>query len=589
MLTVAAAILAAAAILWPVLVRAFTPPVSTAPDPVTISEYRGDFAVSADGRMRATETLKTEFPCCRHGIFRFWDVVAPWDGHVRLIPEDIKVTVDGHSVPVQLLWQDARRFRVAKIGDADHTVSPGVHTYVISYAVDGVLAPTDAGAVPGESGSWAGESNASVFYWNVIAGGWQMSMDRSQSRITLPTPTRDIKCTYGYDSRGECSVTGAGTNDIVVKTGPLGPRTPVTVRATQTIKPAGQHWLPWVAAYDGVLGQSFPLALVVAGLGAVGLVVGRLWEWRSREQSPGYPVMYEPPPGLGPAQTYYVMHEGLSATALTGTLLYQAEQGLTQLTQQSAKDWVIEGKGGNWSAVDEVTRAVGESLGVTGAGSSFHADGSVSAGQSLNVAKGRLTSGAKAWSRSSGLIVPAGSEAMGRAAVVAASLIAAALIIWRPGDITLWAIPFACFAVGGIGLLRGGVGTRRTAAGREAWSRAGGFHRLLSTSSAEARFDFSANKQLYAAFIPYAVAFGCADTWAQKYQANTGEVPPTPTWYAGPAYSSGFWGTSTGFDSFESSLQSSIGAYQASQSSSSSGGGGFSGGGGGGGGGGGSW
>ncbi|MFT4009749.1 MAG: DUF2207 domain-containing protein [Nocardioidaceae bacterium] len=587
-MTLVATLIAAVAVCWPLLARVIPTGVSTAPDPVTISDYQGDFQVSADGTLRATETLQTEFPCCRHGIFRFWPIAAPWDTHTRLIPRHIEVTMDGGSVPVDLSWEDGRQYRVAKIGDPDHTVLPGTHTYVISYTVAGVLAPTSAGVVPGESGSWAGESDASVFYWNVVAGGWQMSIGKSESRVTLPTATRDIKCTYGYDSQGLCDVTSGGTDGIVIKTGSLGPRTPVTVRATQTIEPAGQHRLPWTTAYDGVLGQSLPLALIVGVLGLAGIVVGRFWEWRSREPVPGYPVMYEPPPGLGPVQTYYVMYERLPADALTATLLYQAERGLTQLTQRGPKNWLIEGKGGDWAGVDEVTRAVGESLGVTGAGNSFHADGSVSAGASLNQAKGTLAT-VIAWSRSSGLVVSSGIEALGRVAVLAAFVLAATLVFWRPVGITLWAVPFAAFAIGGIGLLRSGVGTRRTPAGREVWSRAGGFYRLLSTPSSEARFDFSANKQLYTAFIPYAVAFGCADKWAQKYQANTGELPPTPAWYAGPGYSSGFWGTSTGFESFESSLQSSIGAYQATQSSSSSGGGGFSGGGGGGGGGGGSW
>ena len=59
----------------------------------------------------------------------------------------------------------------------------------------------------------------------------------------------------------------------------------------------------------------------------------------------------------------------------------------------------------------------------------------------------------------------------------------------------------------------------RTPAGRQLWSQVGGFHRMLATDSAESRFDFAARKDLYTAYIPFAVAGGAAAAWAAKYQA----------------------------------------------------------------------
>jgi uncharacterized membrane protein len=134
-----------------------------------------------------------------------------------------------------------------------------------------------------------------------------------------------------------------------------------------------------------------------------------------------------------------------------------------------------------------------------------------------------------------------------------------------------------------------GAGTIRTQSGRELWSRVGGFYRVLSTDSAEARFDFSGRKELYTAYLPWAVAFGCADTWAKKYKIETGEEPPVPLYYAYAGASTQNFADSMVHD-FNSTVSSAISSYEATQSSSSSGGGGgFSGGGGGGGGGGGSW
>ena len=40
--------------------------------------------------------------------------------------------------------------------------------------------------------------------------------------------------------------------------------------------------------------------------------------------------------------------------------------------------------------------------------------------------------------------------------------------------------------------------------------------------SSKQRFDFSGRKELYTAYIPWAVAFGCADEWAEKYRTEIG-------------------------------------------------------------------
>ena len=87
---------------------------------------------------------------------------------------------------------------------------------------------------------------------------------------------------------------------------------------------------------------------------------------------------------------------------------------------------------------------------------------------------------------------------------------------------TMWALPFAAFFLFSARSWVDGVGTRRTEAGRELWSQAGGFHRMLATDSAETRFDFGARKDLYTAYVPFAVAAGAAALWAKKYETTTG-------------------------------------------------------------------
>ena len=563
---------------------------STGPDPVSVSDYTADLTVGADGTLTAHETLETTFPYGRHGIFRFWDVVDPNDSHVRLRPRDIEVQLDGGAVPFQLLWENGTRYRVAKIGDPDSTVLPGSHTYEISYRIDGVLAPTGIGG--NQTSSWASDDDqASTFYWNVVAGGWQLDIAQSTVVVHLPAVSAEgVQCATGVGSSDGCRVIGAGTDTLTVQTGALPPRTPVTVRADVRTPLPERATVPWPAAFDGVLGRWWWLTLTLLLLTGLGFVVGVTMTLRSREQRPGYPVMYAPPEGLGPVQTSYLLTESVPDEALTATLLHQAERALTRLDDAQNGTWTITGVAlpEAWEQTDPVTRAVGERLGLVAQGT-FHADKSVAAGKALNTAKSEIVKDTKGWALGSGLMVAAGHETFAKALVGLALVLGGVLAFWHPFHLSLLAVPFLGFALGGAGLLGAGVGTRRTASGREAWSRAGGFRRVLSTPSAEDRFDFSAHRDLYTAYIPYAVALDCADAWARKYQAWTGEPAPTPSWY--PVYAGGgggWFGGGSGFDGFESSLRSSISAYQATQTSSSSGGG-FSGGGGGGGGGGGSW
>ncbi len=98
---------------------------------------------------------------------------------------------------------------------------------------------------------------------------------------------------------------------------------------------------------------------------------------------------------------------------------------------------------------------------------------------------------------------------------------------------SLIGLPFGLFAVFALPVLAPGASTIRTPKGREAWSRLGGFRRVLSTPSSEARFDFSGRKELYTAYIPWAVAFGCAREWAEKYRVEAQEEPPVPGYYIG--------------------------------------------------------
>jgi hypothetical protein len=579
-------------LLWPLVFKGGSQ-ASDIDDPVVFSNYKVNAVVDRVGDMNAVETITAEFPGGRHGIFRYFDVANQNSLRVRQKPEITSILLDGQPAPYQMLWEDGERFRVAKIGDPDQYLTWGTHVFEIRYTIPGVLDPGNTGANK-QFAAATGQQSASpsVFFWNVIAPSWNNRIERADISVSLPGQVGRAQCSVGYGVGRACEVLTVSGDTVELSAENLPPRTPVTVRAGVDVPTPPRLSLPWPYPWDRILGQSVTGVLWVAGLTAVFALGAFLWYRTTVEPSPGFPLQYAPPPGLGPVQLEYIRTETVPKDGLTATLFYLAERRLIDLRQVNDKQWNIRGIGEPraWADVDPVSVAVGSALNVMQPGTEFEAKKTVTSGQKLDKAKTDMAKAVAKWALDNGLLVRRKRELWVRTANAIAVILAVCGFFRWGFPTTMWGIPFAAFFLFSLGSWAHGVGTRRTAAGRELWSRAGGFHRMLATDSAETRFDFSARKDVYTAYVPFAVAAGAAALWAKKYETSTGTPAPQPDWYNSSSSTGwGFAGGSGGpsFDSFESALSSSIGAYTASQSSSSSGGGGgFSDGGGGGGGGG---
>lgn len=546
-----------------------------------ITSYVATFDVASNGDLDVVETLTVNFPGGgKHGIFRFWDRVDPNTEGARRTVEDVDVTLDGDDVDFEMSREDGGRFQVAKIGDPDSTVSIGEHTYEIRYHIDGVLIE-GAGDAPTQ------------FYWNLIPSGWRQTIDAATLTVNLPAVAEDVRCGVGLgDAPAPCpTLEGEGTKTLTITAADLARNTPVTLQAgLDMATPAEGNALPWAPKWDVLLGSSLVVLGIVVLLALGAAVLGAMLARRTYEANPQFPLMYAPPDGIGPAQAQYILTESIDREAYVATLMHAAEKGAIDLRKEGDA-WVISDKGGaeGWAGLDPVSTSVAHLLG--GPGTSFvAAPKDVKAGERLKTEIASFEQNTKDWATSEGHLVTAGIGGLGGLLVLGAFILAIVIVFANPLDMTLWAMVPGAFAVFGSPMLRTGASTRRTASGRDLWSRAGGFRRVLSTDSSIERFDFSGRQELYTKYIPWAVAFGVADQWAAKYRTEMGAEPPVPS-YFGPGYAGAYAGSAIGsmVDDFDSTVSSAISSYQATQSSSSSGGGGFSGGGGGGGGGGGSW
>ncbi len=554
---------------------------SSAPDPVSISHYDAQLVVGADGTLRAVETIDAEFPYGRHGIFRYWDEIDPSDPAARNPVTVISITRDGVPEPVAMSRQGS--IVVAKIGDAGVLLTPGTHRYVLTYSVPDVLRPVRDVPTAGAQvdGSRDG-SERSVFAWWVVAPNWEMSIARADVRVTLPATITEALCRPGAPVV-ECTVSGAGSRTMTITASSMVPRTGVEAAAYSSAPASPTAALPWGARWDRLLGTVAWLPFLLLLLSVLAGVVGLAWVRSARETPPGEPLQYEPPSGLGPVQCEYLVSETTGTSALTATVLHLADRGLVTLTDDGGT-WTVTNVVApeKWAALDPVGTAAADALGVRTPGGRFTAAATEPAGATVRRAITALESAVRTWS-DQGLWRTEPMVWWGRLGVVLSLLAAGILAIVGP---MVLGLPFAVFAVCAAALFATGMTRRRTYLARESWMRAVGFRKFLSTPSSEDRFDFAARGDLWIAYVPYAVAFGCADAWAEKYRASVGHEPPTPTWYPVHAYyGASMFSSSGGFDSFDAAVASSVAAYSAAHSSSSSGGGGgFSGGGGGGGG-----
>jgi hypothetical protein len=120
----------------------------------------------------------------------------------------------------------------------------------------------------------------------------------------------------------------------------------------------------------------------------------------------------------------------------------------------------------------------------------------------------------------------------------------------------------------------------RTAAGGAALSQTLGFRQYLETAEAD-QITWEEGEDIFSRYLPYAIAFGCADHWASVFAAlvDQGVAVPMPSWYAAAGINAhdlfGLEGISSVLRTFDT-LETSFGTGIAASSLGSGGGSGFS-------------
>jgi uncharacterized membrane protein YgcG len=559
--------------------------------------FHSDIAVFVDGGMRVVETItvRAEGNQIRRGIYRDFptDYRDRLGNRYRVGFDVVTVMRDGKPEPyfTERISNGVRVY----VGDANVLLRPGEYAYEITYRTNRQLGFFD---------------DHDELYWNVTGNGWDFPIDRASAVVSLPmAPVPGTLMMEGYvgpmgsTERSYAADVDSNGTATIASTRPLLPREGLTLVASW---PKGLIHEPTAAENTAhLLNDNRGLLVAVLGyLGALGYLI-YAWSKVGRDPVPGviFPH-YTPPEGFSPAAMRYVTRMGYDNKSFTAAVLNLAVKGYVEIDKTGRK-YVLRATRQPQPTLDD---------GVSARAAEPHADKRLAHGEKAvleslfsEVDAVELDNDNHAIMRKA---IKAHTKSLDReynriyfvhnfAYVLPAALILgiAFLIVHFLAQLTVSAlivlVPAALTILVFVYLLRA-----PTPFGRKLLDKIEGFRLYLDVAE---RDDLAAahppekTPALFEAYLPYALALGVEQAWAEQFAEVFDRIKETtgqsyqPIWYHG-RWRSGFFGNSVGnFTKMTSALNGAISSASTPPGSSSGAGGGGSSGGGGGGGGGGGW
>jgi uncharacterized membrane protein YgcG len=612
-----------------------------------ILSFDSQIAILPDGMLDVTETIhvRVENVAINHGIYRDFPTRydAPRGRRVKVGFELDETLLDGQPEPARI--ENLRNGVRIRIGSADRTVAPGEHSYTIRYRATRMIGRFK----DYDELYWNVTGNGWDFPIDRASATITLP---SPATFTQPSAYTGRQ---GSTASGARVVSNEPGNIRFVTTQPLYAGEGLTVAAAfpkgTIAPPAASTRLAWF------LSDWAPPLIGGAGLGAVLIYLFHAWRVAGRDPRPGTVVpLFSPPDDLSPAAMRYVVEQGLDNRGFAAALVDAAVKGHVRLVEEDrgffrSNERRIER---NDSADAEPLAATEQTAlnALVGANSSLvmeqkNHDLFSSAMKSLRKGfaaafEGKMFNRNYGWAGAAVVIWLAAmwltaivivlAESGGRnllALLSLAGLVIAALVFHAaPSDKSggRLFLQIVALVIGGVALLVGlpvipeALSTGRllplaiplvalpfvissfwwmsapTREGRALLDRIAGFKQYLSITERERLDRMQAPKdslQLFERYLPYAIALGVENRWADRYTGLLAAAAAAPgasqgfAWYSG---TSSPWSDAGGFvDSVGSSLAGTISSASTAPGSSSGSGGGGSSGGGGGGGGGGGW
>ena len=289
-----------------------------------IRMFQSDIRIGADGTLDVREaiTVTAEGDAIKHGIYRdFPRYFVKADGTLGEVSFDVKaVTRDGTPEPFTTQAVDGgTRIR---IGNADETVQPGVHTYRIDYQTDRQI---------------RFDKGHDTLVWNVTGTGWRFPIETARANVSLPNGARALSAKAYTGAKGEtgrdATAQISGNHVEFQTTRPLQLGEGVTIEASfpkgVVLAPTDAQTRAWW--WRDNLGA----VIAYGGLAGVFALFFALWFARGRDPKSGVVVArWDLPKGVSPALASYIDESGLSGgawSALSASAIDLAVNGYVTL------------------------------------------------------------------------------------------------------------------------------------------------------------------------------------------------------------------------------------------------------------------
>jgi len=545
-----------------------------------ILEFHSDITIRQDGWIEVTETIRVraEGDRIRRGIYRDF----PTEYFDKL---GNRYVVDFE--PFAVFRNDAREpFKIVEyrngvrtyFGRSDRFIDHGVHTYRFRYRASRMLGFFEA---------------HDELYWNVTGFDWAFPIDHGSAtvRFDFDVPAGRIATEaytgpYGSDRQAFTSHVDADGVAHFEANDPLGPLNGLTIVVMWpkglVTEPTALDRATWVLEDNA--------GLLIVLLGFVGVLAYAIPVWRRYGKDPEEGVLvtrYQPPQGFSPASLRYIRQMYYDDKTMTVAILSLAVKGYLRINDLGSKHTLFRLEPGK----DAPPLATGEAelyeaLFRDGKRVVLEQDNHALLGDARAAHRSSLVKDYKRhYFRINSLLnLPS--------ILIALIATGVALLVGGRLSIAMIVVIVAMFlAVAFFGVIM----KRPTVRGRKVLDEMLGFKDYLEVAEKDElnlRNPPEKTPQLFEAYLPFALALGVEQAWAEKFAGVLAAIRGPrdrgyqPSWYSG-SWDSARIGSNIG--SVSSGLGSAISSSVTPPGSSSGGGGGGFSGGGGGGGGGGGW
>ncbi len=556
---------------WPLLVAADE----------RILDFHSDITVMQDGRIEVTETIRVraEGDRIRRGIYRdfpteYFDKLGN-----RYVVDFKPLAVLRNDAPEAFHTVEYRNGVVRTyFGRSERFIDHGIHTYRFRYRASRML------------GFFQDHDE---LYWNVTGFDWAFPIDRGSAtvRFDFTLPAGEIE-TEGYtgpqgskrqDFTSHVDADGAAYFEADAPLGPLNGLTIVVMWPKGFVaEPTTLDRAAWI------LKDNIGLLIALAGFAGVLAYAVPVWKRYGKDPEEGVLVTrYEPPEGFSPASLRYIRQMYYDDKTMTAAILSLAVKGYLRINDLGSKHTLFKLEPG----ADAPPLAAGEAelyeaLFREGRRVVLEQDNHALLGSARAKHRASLIADYRKHYFRLNKLLNAPSILIALISMGLALLVGGRISVATIAVIVATLLAVAFFAV---------IMKRPTLRGRRVLDEMVGFKDYLEVAEKDEmnlRNPPAKTPQLFEAYLPFALALGVEQQWAEKFAGVLGAIRGPdrrgyqPDWYSGTWDSSRM---SSNIGSVSSGLGSAISSSVTPPGSSSGGGGGGFSGGGGGGGGGGGW